>query len=456
MVNIFAHVHDLFDALDGFGPNGSINVYLSQLFVWTTADGYITADQLQARVNQFSSIRSSFNGDIAQLLHWSHDRHSSGIAASVGGGICGSGSNHSIANLFTPDPGGSSINNPVSYMSLIMAHEMAHTLGACHTECCAFFGSNSAIESDGCGANCGNSGCNNTNGTFIGRLNPSIVMSYNWSCGTPANSIDVDATSPFHPQNATKMCNCIGNFGTPPHGNYAQDMDNDGINNVDECPGQDFTPNPSATFPSKNGNISGCMCDDANPCTHSDIFENCENGDCNCQGQPLNFQSCLSCRLHDFSNNPISPYNYIAYPHMATGYGGAILNWHSSTSNVNCSPDIGEDINGNQYIRLISQINPQNGNLDYYEGFLVQLCNPFLPGTEMNIQLDYAFYHDQSLNSCNDPNNCGSLLVQGSTNSPSFTARLPRSNEVHPFAYSGDQIQLLQKFDLANRGNRNL
>ncbi len=122
--------------------NDGITVALSEVFVWTTTDPYTgTPSQI---LNQFRNTRTSFNGDIAQLL-----RNPATTSIAWVNALCGSykysysGVNFTFQNVPT-----------YSWNIEAMTHEIGHNLGSPHTHACAWNGDNTAI--DGCGPASGN------------------------------------------------------------------------------------------------------------------------------------------------------------------------------------------------------------------------------------------------------------------------------------------------------------
>lgn len=126
--------------------NDGITVSLSEVFVWTTTDPFSgTPSNI---LNQFRTTRTSFNGDVAQLL-----RNPATTSIAWVNALCGSfkysysGVNFAYANVPT-----------YSWNIEAMTHEIGHNLGSPHTHACNWNGNNTAI--DGCGPASGNNeGC---------------------------------------------------------------------------------------------------------------------------------------------------------------------------------------------------------------------------------------------------------------------------------------------------------
>ncbi|MEM6394713.1 MAG: zinc-dependent metalloprotease [Bacteroidota bacterium] len=118
----------------------NVNLTISEILVWNTPSPY-TASSSSGRLSTFQSTRTSFNGDLAQLLSFGA---SGGIA--VLNGLChpfngAKMSFSSIGTTFNAVP-------TYSWTVMVMAHEFGHQLGSQHTHACVWNGNGTAI--DGC------------------------------------------------------------------------------------------------------------------------------------------------------------------------------------------------------------------------------------------------------------------------------------------------------------------
>lgn len=141
--------------------NENINVTISEMLVWDQPSPY-SGSSSSAMLNEFQSYRTSFNGDLAQLVSY---KTSGGIA--VVNGLCRSNpalrmSFASIGSSFATVPN-------YSFTVMVMTHELGHLMGSQHTHACVWNGNNTAL--DGCAGftegGCGNPGIPSGGGTIM-------------------------------------------------------------------------------------------------------------------------------------------------------------------------------------------------------------------------------------------------------------------------------------------------
>ena len=129
--------------------NDGITVALSEVFVWTTTDPF--SGSPSQILNQFRNYRTTFNGDVAQLL-----RNPATTSIAWVDALCSTYKySYSGVNSFYNDV------PTYSWNIEAMTHEIGHNLGSPHTHACAWNGNNTAI--DGCGpaySSSTNEGCN--------------------------------------------------------------------------------------------------------------------------------------------------------------------------------------------------------------------------------------------------------------------------------------------------------
>ena len=188
--------------------NEGLPISISEIFVWTSPSPY-NGSSSQQQLTQFQNTRTSFNGDIAQLVDLENQ---GGIAAGFNGFCNPSASQRECYSGIYP----SFSDVPTySWTVFVFTHEMGHLFGSRHTHACVWNGNNTAI--DGCGPTAGYSeGCNgpipSEGGTIMSycHLNP---VGINFSLGfgpQPGNVI----------RNAFNGASCLGTCGSSGNGTY--------------------------------------------------------------------------------------------------------------------------------------------------------------------------------------------------------------------------------------------
>lgn len=136
-------VNSLFSQIAALYSNEGIEIQISQLKIWDTADPYVSATSTSAMLSAFSTqVGSTFTGDLAHLIS----------GRSLGGGVayldvlCNKGKGIS-ANISS-----NVVNIPTySWNVEVVTHEMGHNFGSPHTHSCSWPGG--AI--DNCGPTAG-------------------------------------------------------------------------------------------------------------------------------------------------------------------------------------------------------------------------------------------------------------------------------------------------------------
>jgi len=134
-----AFLTGLFNQVSTLYSNDGLQVRLSGVRIWDTPSPYSGANAEQM-LTQFGEVRTSFNGDIGQLLSY---RTSGGIAWVRG--LCAA---ERFRLSFASIDGSFQTFPTYSWSVFVMAHELGHTLGSSHTHACVWNGNNTAI--DGC------------------------------------------------------------------------------------------------------------------------------------------------------------------------------------------------------------------------------------------------------------------------------------------------------------------
>jgi hypothetical protein len=140
LANVNTYMQGIFNQVSTLYSNDGIDISLQTLYVWTSVDPY-TGPSTSNYLSQFGSYRTSFAGDLANLMGY---QGSGGIAYLDG--LCGSTQNKmgycGISSSYQTVP-------TYSWTVEVVAHEEGHLLGSRHTHDCAWNGNNTRI--DGCG-----------------------------------------------------------------------------------------------------------------------------------------------------------------------------------------------------------------------------------------------------------------------------------------------------------------
>lgn len=140
VVNATNYATGLFNQSATLFDNDGIDVLLQEVYVWDVPSPY-NATTSGGRLNQFGSVRTSFNGDLAHLLDYGGMggvAWLSTLCAGTSVRMAYSGINSTFQNVPT-----------YSWSVEVVTHEQGHNLGSRHTHACAWNGNNTAI--DGCG-----------------------------------------------------------------------------------------------------------------------------------------------------------------------------------------------------------------------------------------------------------------------------------------------------------------
>ncbi len=163
------YVEALFNQVATIYAAEQINMRISEIFVWNTPSPYNSNSSGQM-LTDFQNNRTSFNGDLAQLLSY---QASGGIA--VVNGLCHP---YTIAKMSYSGINSSFQQVPTySWSVMVVAHELGHLLGSQHTHACVWNGNGTAI--DGCPGytegSCANPGSPSGGGTIMSYCHLSQV-----------------------------------------------------------------------------------------------------------------------------------------------------------------------------------------------------------------------------------------------------------------------------------------
>jgi PKD domain-containing protein/metallopeptidase family M12-like protein/type IX secretion system substrate protein len=140
VANVNSYIQGIFNEVSTLYDNDGMNITLLTVFIWSTVDPY-TGPSTSNYLSQFGTNRTSFNGDLANLLGYG-----GGGGVAWLDGFCSSTS-HKMAYS-----GISSSFNTVptySWTVEVVAHEEGHLFGSHHTHDCVWNGNNTKI--DACG-----------------------------------------------------------------------------------------------------------------------------------------------------------------------------------------------------------------------------------------------------------------------------------------------------------------
>ena len=138
--NTGSYLTGMFNQSATLFANEGIPVAISEITVWNSPSPYNGAGSLDV-LNQFRTIRTSFNGDLAHLI--TLDRNFGGIAYLSA--LCNRSFSYAVSDV---DPTFSTVPT-YSWTVSVFTHETGHNLGSPHTHACAWNGNGTAI--DGCG-----------------------------------------------------------------------------------------------------------------------------------------------------------------------------------------------------------------------------------------------------------------------------------------------------------------
>jgi len=202
ITNVSNYVMGFFNQVATLYANENIAVQVSQIFVWTTPDPYVSQTSTGNILNAFRTNRgTSYNGNLAHFL----------TTRSVGGGVayintlCNKAYGYGVSQVHT------AYNNfpTYSWTVQVVAHELGHNLGSPHTHSCSW----SSGPLDNCYTPEG--GCT----TGPAPLNGGTVMSY---CHTKPTGINFNNGFGLQPGNLIRQtvsnAACITATTTPAPG----------------------------------------------------------------------------------------------------------------------------------------------------------------------------------------------------------------------------------------------
>ena len=186
------NVTGMFNSINQLYLNEQVNIEISQIFVWTSADPFAALTSSNLYLLNFATTRTSFNGTIAHFL--------TTRATSFGGlayvnVLCNTAARYAFSNIYntySPLP-------TYSWTIGCVAHEIGHNFSSKHTHWCGWQLTASTIgRVDSCYAgesvsgavNCTSSTKPNANGTIMSYCHMNGAINFNRGFGPlPGNAL---------------------------------------------------------------------------------------------------------------------------------------------------------------------------------------------------------------------------------------------------------------------------
>lgn len=132
VINTANYLTGIFNNSQIIYTNDGISVALSEIFVWTSSDGYSSASSYSA-LTDFMDYRTTFNGDVAQLC--ALDPGGLGGVAATINGLC-----NDYRYCYSDIDASYSDFPTYSWTVMVFTHELGHIFGSYHTHWCGWPG----------------------------------------------------------------------------------------------------------------------------------------------------------------------------------------------------------------------------------------------------------------------------------------------------------------------------
>lgn len=132
--NVANYVTGMFNAVQMVFSNETVGTNISQIYVWSITDPYISETTTLGQLNSFMSYRTTYNGNAAHLLSTRFPIQG-GIAMNTGT-LCDPASVYAVSGIFN------TYNAYPNYSDEVgtVCHELGHNFGSHHTHWCGWSG----------------------------------------------------------------------------------------------------------------------------------------------------------------------------------------------------------------------------------------------------------------------------------------------------------------------------
>ncbi|MBC8046866.1 MAG: T9SS type A sorting domain-containing protein [Fimbriimonadaceae bacterium] len=132
VINTSNYLTGVFNNSSTIYANDGINIVISEIFVWTSSDGYSSASSFAA-LDDFMDYRTTFNGDVAHLC--ALDAGGLGGVAATINGLC-----NDYKYCYSDIDATYSAFPTYSWTVMVFTHELGHLFGSYHTQWCGWPG----------------------------------------------------------------------------------------------------------------------------------------------------------------------------------------------------------------------------------------------------------------------------------------------------------------------------